>query len=154
MQRHARNSKHSYAGKVDMIKIPMNAQFFYEFKLTINLPPVRFIISVFYNLLMRSPFLIFYKNAENIKLVSILEVVALWGDMHCFSGRSGILVTYLCLYLDLNTFCNKNDQKCHNICYFFVKNNIDLLNFSLKKSMNFNTEFCRVWWCFIYSRIM
>ena len=53
-----------------MIKIPMNAQFFYEFKLTINLPPVRFIISVFYNLLMRSPFLIFYKNAENIKLVS------------------------------------------------------------------------------------
>ena len=70
MQRHARNSKHSYAGKVDMIKIPMNAQFFYEFKLTINLPPVRFIISVFYNLLMRSPFLIFYKNAENIKLVN------------------------------------------------------------------------------------
>ena len=58
-------------------------------------------------------------------------------NIHCFSGRSGILVTYLCLYLDLNTFYNKNDQKCHNICYFFVKNNIDLLKFSLKKTNEF-----------------
>ena len=49
MQRHVKNAKHYYAVKVDMIKIPMNAQFFYEFKLTINLPPVRFIISVFYD---------------------------------------------------------------------------------------------------------
>ena len=46
MQRHVKNAKHYYAVKVDMIKIPMNAQFFFEFKLTINLPPVRFIISV------------------------------------------------------------------------------------------------------------
>jgi hypothetical protein len=84
MQRHAKNSKHYYAGKVDVIKIPMNAQFFYEFKLTINLPPVRFIISVFYNLLMRSPFLIFNKNAENLKLVLILKVVALWDDCMAF----------------------------------------------------------------------
>ena len=45
-QRHLKNAKRYYAVKVDMIKIPMNAQFFYEFKLTINLPPVRFIISV------------------------------------------------------------------------------------------------------------
>ena len=51
-------------------------------------------------------------------------------------------------YLDLKAFCYNNDQKCHNICFFLVKNIIDLIKRCLRSVEllfnKFNEFKCRI----------
>ena len=59
--------------------------------------------------------------------VSNLEVVAICDNCMAFPAVQGFLLSDLCYVPKFDDlFCCKNDQKGHNICFFIVKNNIDL----------------------------
>ena len=59
--------------------------------------------------------------------VSNLGVVAIWNNCMAFQAVQGFLLSDLCYVPKFDDlFCCKNDQKGHNICFFIVKNNIDL----------------------------
>ena len=60
------------------------------------------------------------QHHHQVANVSILEVVALWGDYMAFPADQ-VFQYPICAILHLKTFCYKNDQKCHNICFFIVK---------------------------------